>query len=151
MSNYAIELSVFDLLEETVLQYQKEAAMGIGEQLIDEMPVDTGRARTNVFISAQEDSNQQYAPYVPYKKGSGPNKDETGNRSAAKARLKQSAERIKAFDTVFIVNNATGSGGEYYYAGDLDKGSSAQTPAGMVDRSIAFGLMKADIIIGAKR
>jgi hypothetical protein len=151
MSDYKTTLAIYDDLETTVLRYQQTIAVAIAEQLIDEMPVDTGRARSNVFISAQEDSNQQIAPYVPYKKGSGPNKPETANRAGAKSRLKQSALNIKPFDDVFIVNNATDPSGDYHYADDLDKGSSKQTRAGMVDRSIAFGIMKADIILGLQR
>lgn len=151
MSNYATTLSIIGDIEQTVLKYQKTLAVSIAEQLIDEMPVDTGRARSNVFISAVEDSNQQIAPYLPYKKGSGPNKREYENRTQAKARLVRSASFIKAFDDIFIVNNATDAGGDYHYAGDLDKGSSSQTPAGMVERSIAFGIMKADIILGLQK
>lgn len=148
---YVEELSVFTELESELEGYKKTLAIAIGDNLIDEMPVDTGRARSNVFISSVEDSRQQISPYAPFPEGSGPNKGESGNRSGAKARLRKSAEFVKPFDDTYIVNNATDEGGDYYYAGDLDAGSSAQTPAGMVDRSITFGIMKADILWGLRR
>lgn len=149
--SYAQSLSIFAELEDEVEGYKKTLAIAIGDNLIDEMPVDTGRARSNVFISSGEDSVQQVGPYFMFKKGSGPNKGESANKMGAKSRLRNSAQSITAFEDTYIVNNATSSGGDYYYAGDLDAGSSKQTPAGMVDRSITFGIMKADILWGLRR
>lgn len=148
---YAESLSVFAELEDDFNGYKKTIAIAIGDNLIDEMPVDTGRARSNVFISSAEDSRQQIGPYSPFPEGSGPNKGESANRAGAKTRLRKSAEFIKPFEDTYIVNNATDEGGDYYYAGDLDAGSSKQTPAGMVDRSITFGIMKADILWGLRK
>lgn len=148
---YAESLSVFTELESELEGYKKTLAIAIGDNLIDEMPVDTGRARSNVFISSGEDGLQQIAPYFAFKKGSGPNKGESANKAGAKTRLRKSAEFIKPFEDTYIVNNATGSNGSYYYAGGLDAGASKQTPAGMVDRSITFGIMKADILWGLRR
>lgn len=148
---YVESLSVFTELESELEGYKKTLAIAIGDNLIDEMPVDTGRARSNVFISSGEDSLQQIGPYFAFKKGSGPNKGESANKAGAKTRLRKSAEFIKPFEDTYIVNNATSSNGSYYYAGGLDAGASKQTPAGMVDRSITFGIMKADILWGLRR
>lgn len=152
MSNYATTLSIIGDIEQTVLKYQKTLAVSIAEQWIDEMPVDTGRARSNTFIFSAKDSLAEIDPYRPFPKYSGPNKNEMANRQAAKAQLIRSAEKIKPFDTIFIANNATDEDEkDYYYVDDLDKGSSNQTRAGMVERSIAFGIMKADIILGLQK
>lgn len=148
--SYAESLSIFTELEDEIEGYKKTLAIAIGDNLIDEMPVDTGRARSNVFISSAEDSRQQIGPYFTFKRGSGPNKNESVNKTGAKSQLRNSAQFIKAFEDTYIVNNATDSGGDYYYAGDLDAGSSKQTQAGMVDRSITFGIMKADILWGLR-
>lgn len=147
MIDYAKELSISDELEEDVLGYVKTLAVGVGDGVIDEMPVDTGRARSNTFIFSANDSTSEIDPYRPFPKDSGPNKTEMANRQAAKTKLRENAEKIKPFDTVFIVNNATDEdNNDYYYADDLDKGASKQTPAGMVDRSIVAGIMKANIL-----
>lgn len=148
--NYAASLSVLAELEADLEGYKKTLAISIGDNLIDEMPVDTGRARSNVFISSSEDSRQQISPYFAFPAGSGPNKGESANRAGAKTRLRKSAEFIKPFEDTYIVNNATDEAGGYYYASDLDSGSSKQTPAGMIDRSITFGIMKADILWGLR-
>lgn len=146
MTDYVKELSIYDELEEDIAGYVKTLVIGAGDNLIDEMPVDTGRARSNVFIFPVNDSTSQINPYRPYPVDSGPNKSEMANRQAAKTNLRKSAESIKPFDTIFIVNNATDEDGDYYYVDDLDNGSSKQTPAGMVDRSIVNGIMKANIL-----
>lgn len=146
MTDYVKELSIFDELEDDINGYVKTLSIAIGDGIIDEMPVDTGRARSNTFIFSVEDNTSEIEPYRPFPKDSGPNKTEMANRQAAKTKLRETAEKIKPFNTVFIVNNATDEDGEdYYYADDLDKGSSKQTPAGMVDRSIISGIMKANI------
>jgi hypothetical protein len=146
MTDYVKQLSIFDELEEDITGYVKTLSIAIGDNLIDEMPVDTGRARSNTFIFSANDSLSEIDPYRAYPVDSGPNKTEMSNRNAAKTNLRKSAESIKPFDSVFIVNNATSEDGDYYYAGDLDLGASRQTPAGMVDRSIVSGIMKANIL-----
>lgn len=147
MIDYVQELSIHDELVEDITGYVTTLAIGVGDSLIDEMPVDTGRARSNVFIFASDDSVSQIDPYRPFPKDSGPNKSEMANRQAAKTALRRNAQMIKPFQFVFIVNNATDEDNDsYYYADDLDKGASKQTPPGMVDRSIVAGIMKANVL-----
>lgn len=150
MSNYATTLSIKADLEDEFLGYTKTLAIAVADGLIDDMPVDTGEARSNVFIFSGADSKARAGAYSPFPKGSGPNKSEGANRAAAKTQARRSAEMIKPFENVFIVNNAVSEDGSYYYAGDLDEGSSRQTPAGMTDRAIVMGIKKADLLWGLR-
>lgn len=146
VTNNEKEIQILDLLADDVNEYAKLIGVNVGTELIKDMPVDTGRARSNVRLYAPYDNKYERRPYLAYPEGSGPNKSETANERAAIGVLERDANKLKPFKLGFIVNNATDQDSEdnYYYAVDLEEGSSKQTPAGMIDRSIKIGLVYAD-------
>lgn len=122
-----------------VVLLKQDIAREVAETIIEETPVDTGKARSNWVTTergAYGNIIDAYAPIPsmykpPYIKGA--QRSETANRGAA---VKQNALAIdgnKIDSSIHITNNLP-------YIERLSEGYSKQTASGMVGRAVAAGV-----------
>jgi hypothetical protein len=142
MSVAKTDLSIMAEFGEDMKIFVQELAYQTAEALAIDMPVDSGKARSNVVISPTV-NYKSLQPFFDYGKNSGEDKSETLNLKFTLNALKSEAANITAFQNVYIMDNAANNG--YQYAAKLDGGYSPQTPAGMTDRAIFFGIKKAEL------
>lgn len=147
MSVYRTDLSIIEEFGEDMRQFVQTMAYEIAAELARYMPVDSGKARSNVVIS-NTIKFKSLPPFFDYGKFSGEDKSETLNLRFVLNALKSEASYTTAFQDVYIMDNA--KNGKFAYAGLLDEGFSPQTPAGMVDRAIYFGIKQADLKMSDK-
>ena len=88
-------------------------ALGVDAELVEQTPVDTGRARSNWFASIGSPSGQT-----------------TEQTSPQTFDNKSIYDRYKLNQTIFITNNLP-------YIVPLNNGTSQQAPAGFVDATVA--------------
>lgn len=119
-----------NLLEENTNKKVRAIALAIDQVLVTETPVDTGRARSNWIVQLGSPARSPIEPYAP---GEGLGKGETANAQAA---MNQGAAVIgqrRLGQDIYISNNLP-------YIKKLDEGSSAQAPAGYIDKGIQAGI-----------
>lgn len=117
----------------------KIAARAGDEAAVRATPVDTGKARSNWFVTVDAPIDIQLPPYVPYPKTSqaaGAGIAETANASAA---IAQGDAAVAGFDaagnkTIYVQNSAE-------HIERLENGWSLQQPGSMLD----IGLQAAKI------
>ena len=148
MSVRKTDLSIIAEFGEDMKVFVQTLAYEIAADLALEMPVDSGAARSNVIIS-NTIKYKSLPPFFDYGKNSGEDKGETLNLRFVLNALKTEAGYITAFQDVYIMNNVQ-SGDGYEYAGLLDSGYSKQTPAGMTDRAIFFGIKQTELKMSNK-
>lgn len=95
----------------------KRAAMLIDQTLVTSTPVDTGRARSNWLAGIGAAPSGTVA---------------ATSASAAIAAARSAIDQYKLGSTIFIANNVS-------YISKLNSGSSAQAPAGFVEKAVARG------------
>lgn len=100
----------------------------IGSELVNETPVDEGRARSNWQASNSSPINNQIPAYVPGKNGA----TKSENTQKALDQIKQSIDKNQENQSIFIVNNLP-------YIEPLNQGHSAQVSPGWIERSIERG------------
>lgn len=105
-----------------------QVAEAILTDLVFVTPVDTSEALSNWQVGVGERPSSRRGPYFPGKKGStqGQSAEAALAVGLAKLRGKQPGE------TVYISNLTS-------YITDLNRGSSAQAPAGFVERAVLLG------------
>lgn len=111
---------------DSVNKVKRRVALVTDQILVSATPVDTGRARSNWFVSLDTalDADETFAPLV---------KDDPGG--SARVALDKGARtiaRAKPGQVIHITNNLP-------YIVPLNEGSSAQAPAGFVEEAIAMG------------
>lgn len=110
------------LIEDKVLRplqiAQKATAQAAYSQLVENTPVDTGRAKSNWWMDINTISTVIREPDNGF---SGQNQS-----------LSVAAKNLKPDDTIFISNNLP-------YINPLNDGSSRQQPAGFVERAVQVG------------
>lgn len=110
----------------------RKCALTIDASVVLATPVDTGRARANWQVSANQPITTPREPFAPGKGGS------TGGANV-RAALEQGKAAIAQYvgglpnSAIYIANNLN-------YIGKLNSGSSAQAPAGFVERSVLIGV-----------
>ena len=148
MSVHKTDLSIIDEFGEDMQLFVQTLAYEIASDLAFQMPVDSGAARSNVIISTTI-KYKSLPPFFDYGKNSGEDRSETLNLRFALNALKTESGYIRAFQDVYIMDNVQSDKG-YAYAGLLDGGYSPQTPAGMTDRAIFFGIKQTELKMSNK-
>ena len=148
MSVRKTDLSIIDEFGEDMKEFMQILSYEIAADLALQMPVDSGAARSNVIISNTV-KYKSLPPFFDYGKNSGEDKSETLNLRFVLNALKTEASHITAFQNVYIMDNVKSEKG-FAYAGLLDAGYSPQTPAGMTDRAIFFGIKQAELKMSDK-
>ncbi len=108
-----------------------EVARSIQTDLVYFTPVDTSQALSNWVLTVEEQWAVFIDPYYAGEQGS-------TQEASAKAALEQGERQLsmkKPGQTIFITNNAP-------YIRSLNDGSSAQAPAGFVERAALIGRRK---------
>ncbi len=105
-----------------------KTALTIVGDLVYHTPVDTSQALSNWDVTIGAPADDPHGPYVAGKHGS------TQRQSAAQAlaMAKRTLEDKKPGQSIFIANNLP-------YIVPLNQGSSAQVPAGFVERAVLLG------------
>ena len=118
-------------VESVSSQIAQEAAVAIVTDLAFKTPVDTSQARSNWQVGLNAPMVSTIGPHFPGRKGS------TGLSSAAEtiAVGKMGMQGKRPGSSIFITNNL-------HYIADLNNGTSAQEPAGFVERAIVKGRLK---------
>lgn len=117
-------------LEAGASRIQRDVTRVIHERVVYSTPVDTGRARSNWLVSADEPINYSIFPYAP---GAYLGIDETANAEAAiEQGIAATASLTTKNERVWIVNNVL-------YIADLNEGTSPQADAGFVELAIHDG------------
>lgn len=114
-------------LAEANSERAKEVARAIHKDLVTVTPVDKSEALSNWVLTVDEPWSVPLPPYYEGEKGS------TQSESIAAA-LQQGEQQLKLKEPgqpIFISNNAP-------HIRELNDGSSAQAPAGFVERSILY-------------
>lgn len=123
-------------LGESIEQQASDAAVDVAfavlENLVMVTPVDTSEALSNWQISLGETSYNKLPPYVPGYLGY---TAAASQREAIAAAKRQLANK-KPGQSIFISNNAE-------HIVKLNEGSSAQAPAGFVERAALIGHIRA--------
>lgn len=103
----------------------RAVALAIDQAVVITTPVDTGRARSNWLVSVGSPNTSTQPPYAPGTGGS------TGqaNISAALAQGRAAVLGAGHKQTIYISNSLP-------YIDRLNKGYSAQAPAGYVQRAV---------------
>lgn len=148
MSVRKTDLSIIDEFGEDMKEFVQTLAFEIASDLALQMPVDSGAARSNVVISNVV-KFESLPPFFDYGKNSGEDRSETLNLRFVLNALKTEASYITAFQDVYIMDNVKSEKG-FAYAGLLDAGYSPQTPAGMTDRAIYFGIKQTELKMSNK-
>lgn len=148
MSVRKTDLSIIDEFGEDMKELVQTLAFEIASDLALQMPVDSGAARSNVVISNVV-KFKSLPPFFDYGKNSGEDRSETLNLRFVLNALKTEASHITAFQDVYIMDNVKSEKG-FAYAGLLDAGYSPQTPAGMTDRAIYFGIKQTELKMSNK-
>jgi hypothetical protein len=108
----------------------RKVALAIHSAVVIATPVDTGRARSNWVVRVGQPYGGRLDPYVPGEKGS------TASQNADRA-LEQGRQAIASATAqqrvIYITNNLD-------YIDALNKGHSAQAPAGFVELAIQAGV-----------
>lgn len=121
-----------DRLAETIGQaasdHAVKTALTIVGDLVYHTPVDTSQALSNWDVTVGAPADDPHGPYFAGKHGS------TLQQSAAQALTvaKQTLKDKKPGQPIFIANNLP-------YIVPLNRGSSAQVPAGFVERAVLLG------------
>jgi hypothetical protein len=127
-------------LDEAASDLAKQTALTIVSDLAYKTPVDTSKAISSWEVTLDAPSTNKPGPHFPGKAGS------TYRASAAEtiALAKSMLAKKKPGQPIFITNNQP-------YIRRLNDGSSAQQPAGFVERAILLGRkMKAKFKIRIK-
>ncbi len=107
----------------------RRIALAVDRGVVTQTPVDTSRARSNWVVSLNSPVNATRDPYSPGTDGS------TAGAST-QAALDQGARTIEGYrggGSIWIVNNVD-------YINKLNAGSSAQAPAGFVEKAVQAGM-----------
>lgn len=113
-------------------QIVRKCALAVDGAVVISTPVDTGRARSNWQVEVNQPKTNEIPPYSPGKEGStgGPN---------ARAAIEQGKAAIARYKggsadaALYLTNNLA-------YIGKLNDGSSAQAPAGFVEKATMVGI-----------
>lgn len=113
-------------VEEGATRTQRQTALVALRELVFATPVDSGRARSNWIVSPRVPSRETREPYSP---GSGLGSGETQNAGEAMQQGRLAVETHTPGDDIYISNNLP-------YIRPLNDGSSAQAPAGFIERAV---------------
>jgi hypothetical protein len=117
-----------DLIVKNVDVGFKATAIAVDQTVVIATPVDTGRARSNWRVQSGEPNTAVRPAFVAGKDGS--TLGENTNAAISEGKAIIAADRT---GTIYISNNLP-------YIGPLNDGSSAQAPAGFVERAVQSGL-----------
>lgn len=115
-------------IEKSASQTAVDTALAIVGDLAYKTPVDTSEALSNWIVTLDSPATQRISPHYPGEGGSTQRASAAETINNAKAVLKNK----KPGQTIFITNNAP-------YIRKLNDGSSAQAPAGFVERAALLG------------
>lgn len=106
----------------------RKVALAADQAVVSDTPVDTGRAKSNWIVELNSASSDTIEPYAPGRKGS----TEAQNAQAA---IDQGEAVISGYRSgnnvsIHITNNLP-------YIGELNNGSSSQSPANFVEQAVA--------------
>lgn len=122
-----------DKLEDRVLAKRKRVARAILMELLNSTPVDTSRAVSNWRVSASGSWGAEYIEAIfPGQRG-----------STAAASASEAMNRAEAALKVAKLRNALVIFNSVPYIRKLNEGSSAQAPAGFVEKAILAGRLAA--------
>jgi hypothetical protein len=107
----------------------KKAALAIDAQVVVATPVDTGRARANWLVGIDAPKTQIENDFQEGKGGS----SAASVTSEALSKAKFEILKKRPGQIIFISNNLN-------YISDLNRGTSAQAPAGFVETAIVAGV-----------
>lgn len=118
-------------IDENTARLVKKVYIEIGDTLINDTPVDSGKARSNWQGTVDAPATGVIPPYAP---GSKLGKGETANAQAAQAQIRsaRSLFRLGRNRALFLTNNVP-------YIGLLNDGSSTQTAANFVEKAVQRG------------
>ena len=109
----------------------QELALAIDQELVLSTPVDTGRARSNWFLTLDSPTTDVD---VPYSAGTG-GSTAGANAQEAMAQARDAISDRREDQEVYISNNLP-------YIERLNEGWSAQAPAGFIERAVQYGLQR---------
>ena len=116
-------------VDEGINRTVKQIALAVDAAVVQQTPVDTGRARANWLVSLEVATTDTIAPYDLGKEGS-------SGGANAQAAIQQAIDALvdrKPGQSIHITNNLP-------YIARLNEGHSAQAPVGFVQTAIANGL-----------
>lgn len=113
---------------------KRTIASAIVSELINETPIDEGRARSNWQASSGSDIKEKIEPYYPGTKGSTASENTSAALSAADKAIRKSVPEVP----LYVVNNLE-------YIEPLNNGHSPQVNPGFIQDAVEGG-----IIIGRK-
>jgi hypothetical protein len=116
-------------VEQNTTLLVRKVALSIDSTVVMVTPVDTGRARSNWQVEIGKKANGTIEPHVPGLEGStvGP------NTQIALALGAAAIATYKGGETIHLTNNLP-------YIGALNRGHSAQAPAGFVESAVLNGI-----------
>lgn len=117
-------------MEENTNKMVRATALAIDQIVVTETPVDTGRARSNWIVALGSPARNTIEPYS---KGENLGKGEQANRGAAIAQGSAVIGTRRLGQDIYISNNLP-------YIGKLNDGTSAQAPAGFIEKAIQAGV-----------
>lgn len=118
------------VLEPNINRVIKKVVVAVDEAVVDETPVDTGRARSNWRVSVGAPTTEVISPYAP---GRHLGKAEVGNAAAAKAQAREAVSVRAPGQDVYLCNSTP-------YIGLLNAGHSGQAAPLFVQRAVLRGL-----------
>lgn len=107
----------------------QRVATRVSDFVIDNTPVDTGKARSNWLVTLQRPANTVREPFAP---GERLGLSETANANAAKAAAKRVIDSQRSGQSIIIQNNVP-------YIRALNDGSSQQAPRNFVEQAVKTG------------
>lgn len=121
-----------DNLDKMVNERKQAVATAIVRQLVEATPVDTSQALSNWRVSTDGTIGAHIAAHFMGAKGS----TQAASASAAIADAERAIKSSKPLDVLVIFNAVP-------YIRRLNEGSSAQAPAGFVEKAILIGRLTA--------
>lgn len=118
-------------IPEEAARIVRRVALAVDQAVVMATPVDTGRARANWIVGIDKIPTHWRQPERTKTGHAVPG---AGAAAARKAIVQANLEisRYKYGQTIYIANNVP-------YIGELNRGSSAQAPAGFVEKAVAIG------------
>lgn len=114
----------------------RKVALSVDATVVSATPVNTGRARSNWIAEIGSPSKEVRDAYVPGEAGSSAG----ANTQIALALARATIATYNSGDTLHLTNNLP-------YIAELNRGSSAQAPAGFVETAVLDGIAQVN---GAK-
>lgn len=127
------------IIEAGVNNLKRDVSLAVLNSVVEETPVDTGKARSNWQVGLNSNDAAPRGPYAPIPSQyrppyqPGPQRSERSNLQAAIAAGQGTISGANLKQAIYISNSLP-------YIGRLDDGYSKQTDAGFVSRAVQAGV-----------